>query len=493
MNKLYIVISLLFLWMSARSQEDKIQFTPLPPEINTTDSEEFGRWTIDGKGILFTRLGKTQQDLMMARIDSIGHVVDVEKLDFKGNYKGGGLTISPDGQSLILTVCGDRFGSGSCDLYISEFKDGAWTAQRNMGPAFNGPSWEGQPAYGLDGLSIYFASTRPGGYGGSDIWMVRQISPGIWSNPINLGAGVNTANNEGSPFIHFDGQTMYFMRDGIDGYGGYDLYFSHLGTDGKWKLAENMGPSINTAADEGGLSVHPDGKKAMITRSTPDKQNDLFLFNIPPKFQSLPIQALYVYVKDETTGVPLRAKIDLLEQDGKDTIRIPQQPDEKGKVIITLEQNKSYGLIATLRGYMMNSTNLKPTKETARVLNLQMIPIASAANKTIKLQNINFDSGSATLLASSTAELRILLQTMQSNPGMKIEIHGYTDNEGSEAENLRLSEARAETVYAYLTRNGIDKSRLSHKGFGNTKPVAGNETEDGKRQNRRTEFLIIKI
>ncbi|MEO6132388.1 MAG: OmpA family protein, partial [Saprospiraceae bacterium] len=362
---------------------------------------------------------------------------------------------------------------------------------RNLGPAFNGARWEGQPAYGANGSAIFFASTRAGGYGGSDIWMVRQISTNIWSNPINLGPTINTANYEGSPFIHFDGRTMYFMRDGTEGYGGYDLYFSHLGTDGKWMQADNMGSSINSAADEGGLAIHPNGKTAMITRSTPGQQNDLFEFKIPDQYQSLPVQMLTVNITDEQTGKPVRAGIEVFDQNGTDTIKIAQLPDDKGNVTVTLDQNKSYGLVTYALGYMMYSTSLSKSKEPARKLNVKMIPVESAVNKTITLKNIFFETGSATLVSGATPELRILLQTLQTNPGMKIEIRGYTDDEGTDAENRRLSEMRAETVYAYLTRNGIERSRLSYKGFGETKPVDTNGTEEGKRQNRRTEFFIL--
>ncbi|MBK9982829.1 MAG: PD40 domain-containing protein [Saprospiraceae bacterium] len=462
-------------------QTNPITFIPLPDGINTPDNEELGRWTIDGKAIIFTRLTKDHVDLLTAHLDSLSGVSGVEKMFFNASYKGGGHAISPDGKSLIMAICGRNDGLGGCDLYNSEFQDGAWTAPRNLGHAFNGTTWESQPAYGLDGMTIYFASTRAGGYGGSDIWMVHQLAPNVWSNPINAGGSINTAFNEGSPFIHFDGRTMYFMRDGTEGYGGYDLYIAHMGIDGQWKPAENMGKSINSAADEGGLALHPDGKTAMITRSTPNHQNDLFEFKLPEQFQSEPIQALYVNVTDEETKKPVTARLEIFEINKNDTIRNSQQADEKGNITITLNRNKAYGLIASAKGYIMNSSNLKASKEASRKLEIKMIPIATSEKKTIALQNIFFESGSSILLPSSIPELNKLKQTMQTNAGMKIEIRGYTDNVGTNEINLRLSEARALSVYQYLTDKGIDKNRLTYKGFGENNPVAGNDSEEGRK------------
>src|SRR5687767_296588 len=122
--------------------------------------------------------------------------------------------------------------------------------------------------------------------------MTYEMSLGKWSKPINLGPEINTANNESSPFIHYDGRTMYFMRDGEEGLGGYDLYISRKGINDKWQFAENMGMPINSGGDEGALALHPDGKSAMITRLTEDRKNDLFQFILPIQFRSTPVQVL---------------------------------------------------------------------------------------------------------------------------------------------------------------------------------------------------------
>jgi len=231
--------------------------------------------------------------------------------------------------------------------------------------------------------------------------MVSELSRGKWSKPFNAGPEINTANNEASPFIHFDGRTMYFMRDGNNGLGGYDLYISHMDIDGQWQVPENMRAPINSGSEEGALSLHPDGKTAVMTRMTADQRNDLFEFQLPEKYLSSPMQALQLRVVDEETKKPLHARLEVFEVTGHDTIRTSQWSDESGNITMALEKNKSYGLIASSEGYIMHSINLEPDTGTIRKLEIEMIPLTSAVEKTIVLQNIFFSTGSATLLPST--------------------------------------------------------------------------------------------
>ncbi len=197
------------LWQETYS----ISLIPFSAEINTLNHEALGRWTLDGRQLIFTRLLNDQEDIFIAQWDSVDH--DWKILDFPFNTPlgEGAHAISPDGKYLVFTACNLRDGLGSCDLFLSVLKNDTWTSPINMGAAFNSPSWESQPCFGLDGLSLYFTSSRPGGFGGRDIWYVYQMSPGKWSKPINAGPVINTTDNEESPFVHFDGQTLYFMSD----------------------------------------------------------------------------------------------------------------------------------------------------------------------------------------------------------------------------------------------------------------------------------------
>jgi|WetSurMetagenome_2_1015567.scaffolds.fasta_scaffold84630_2 outer membrane protein OmpA-like peptidoglycan-associated protein len=496
MIKYFILLTLLFPLMLS-GQSTSIKLTALPQEINTTNHEELGRWSVDGKTLIFTRLNRFTNNnpaaIFAAQFESNGKLIAVEKFPFDSTYRGGGLTISPDGKKLIFAAYGRNDGFGDYDLYLSTSTKGGWSAPQNMGPTINGQRWESHPSFGADGTSVYFTSNRPGGMGGSDIWIGYETSPGHWTKLVNAGPGINTPNNEGSPFVHFDGRTLYFMRDGNEGMGGYDLYISHMGIDGQWKPAQNMGSSINSNSNEGGLAVHPDGKTALITKSTPDRGNELYEFELPVAYQSVPVQALHVNVTDAATNKPVRAQLDVFDFNGNDTIRKSQLSDEKGNITVTLDRNISYGIIASATGYIMNSSNLPATNEASRNLNVKMISLAASVSKTMTLQNIFFETGSYSILSSSQPELNSLVKTLKENPSMKIEIRGHTDNVGDENANQLLSENRAEAVFSYLTGKGIAATRITYKGFGEKQPVASNDTEEGRKQNRRTEFVITSL
>ncbi len=470
--------------------EFTIRFNSFDTDINTPQHESLGRWSLDGQQMVFTRLVFDQEDIFFASFDSTAGLWRIEEFTYNSPQNEGAHALSPDGKYLIFTSCNRQDGLGSCDLYLSFKEKEQWTRPTNMGPAFNSNSWDGQPCFGLDGLSLFFSSSRPGGIGGRDIWYVYQLAAGKWSNPINAGATINTPDDEESPFVHFDGQTIYFMRNGKHGLGGYDLYMARKELSGKWTTAENLGSPINSGADEGALTLHPGGTKAIITRMTDEAKNDLFEFELPEKFRSSPLQALRVNIKDYLTGLPVRARLELFEVNALDTIRVSQWADNDGNLSVATQRNINYGAMAVADGYIMYSANLEADTSASRTLNIRMIALETAADKVIVLQNVFFETGSAALLPTSESELNKLLWTLRKNTEMKIEIRGHTDNEGDEKSNQELSEERAKSVYEYLTGRGIDAGRLSFVGFGESQPVADNSTKEGRKQNRRTEFKV---
>jgi outer membrane protein OmpA-like peptidoglycan-associated protein/tetratricopeptide (TPR) repeat protein len=470
---------------------DVIQLHSFDVDINTPNHEFLGRWMLDGQTMVFTRRVFNQEDIFFASFDSTAGLWRIDEFAFNTPLNEGAHALSPDGNYLIFSSDNRQDGFGSSDLYLSFKQNGQWTKPTNMGPAFNNAAWDGQPCFGLDGLILFYASARPGGMGGRDIWYMYQLSAGKWSNPINAGPSINTAEDEESPFVHFDGQSMYFMRNSKEGLGGYDLYIARKGLDGKWQKAENMGAPINTGANEGAMTLHPDGKRTIITRETEGNKNDLFEFELPEKFRSAQLQALVVTITDQLSTKPIRARIELFEIGESDTIRLSQWADNDGKISAVTRRDKSYGLMVSADGYIMYSANLKPDTSSLRTLDIRMIPIADAQEKVIVLQNIFFETGSAELLPTSDPELNKLLWTLRKNTTMRMEIRGHTDNEGDDKSNQVLSEARAKSVHQYLVGRGIEAERLSYKGFGETQPIADNSTTEGRRQNRRTEFKVI--
>lgn len=468
-----------------------VVFTPFDDDINSRHHESLGRWTLDGRQVIFTRLIDGQEDIFIATFDSTHRLWVIQPFPHNTSQNEGAHAISPDGKYLILTSCNRPDAIGGCDLYLSFIHEGRWTKPNNMGPDFNSREWDGQPCFGLDGKTLFFSSSRPGGYGGRDIWYVQQVAPGKWSRPINAGPAINTTDNEESPFVHFDGQSIYFMRNGDGGLGGFDLYMSKKGLDGKWQPAINLGAPINTSGHEGALTLHPDGRRAIITRETENNGYDLFQFELPEAFRSAPIQALHATVLDKSTQQPVRARLEVFEIGGPDTLRVSLEADNAGKITMALQRNTAYGVIAEAEGYIMHSAMLPPDEKASRALPIYLAPVETVADEVIILENIFFATGSYELLPTSYPELGKLVQTLEKYPEMAIEIRGHTDNTGNKKDNQVLSEMRAHAVYSYLVKRGIDISRLTYAGFGESVPIADNETPEGRQKNRRTEFRVV--
>jgi outer membrane protein OmpA-like peptidoglycan-associated protein len=466
---------------------------PFPAAINTDLHEANGKWSLDGSTMIFTRLIAGQEDIFIATFDPASKEYAITEFPFNSPSNEGAHAISPDGRYLIFTSCNRQDGMGSCDLYLSSQRNDGWTQPVNMGPAFNTPGYDGQPSFGVDGNTLFFSSNRDGGAGGRDIWYTYQVTPDEWSKPINAGPNVNTSNNEESPFVHFDGKSLFFMRDGKEGLGGYDIYMSRMGLDNKWQPAENLGAPINTTNDEGALSLHPAGTTAIITQVTGENKNDLFEIELPKQFHALPQQALVVNINDKASGKPVRANLDIFLAEGDPSMRLSQYADANGKITTSLQRNIAYGIIANAPDYLMHSSYMEADTSASRTITIEMVPIARSANASIVLRNVFFKTGSAAILPESETELNKLFQTLRTNRNMHIEISGHTDDVGDDDSNMELSKDRAKAVYEWLVVKGIESDRLSFKGYGETKPISSNATAEGKQLNRRTEFTVISL
>jgi len=362
---------------------------------------------------------------------------------------------------------------------------------------------------------LYFSSNREGGKGGRDIWLTYRRASGRWAKPINLGTNVNTTADDESPFYHPDGNTLYFMSTGHPGMGGYDLFLSRRTADGNWGTAENLGYPINTKGNEGALFVTLDGRTAFFTNDglkldaaakdlrNAKNQPDLFTFDLPPAARANPVTYLKATVKDASTQKRLpEATIELIEL-ATGTILSTSTTDTKGNFLTCIPLGKDYALNVNKTNYLFHSENFAlsetATQEEPYLLkiNLQAIPEKEVVvtdiekPKPIILKNVFFESGAATLKSTSLVELNRLHSLLVENPNLNIQINGHTDNVGTDSDNLRLSTNRAKAVQDYLIEKGIAPNRLKYKGFGENQPIDTNDTATGKRNNRRTEFVLF--
>ena len=475
--------------------------------VNTEFDEYWPSLSLDGKTLVFTRLvpfvdslrGRRffQEDFFVSslRDGKWTGVMPISSINTLNNE--GAQAISPDAGLLFFTACSRRDSWGGCDLYLSKHTENGWSIPLNVGTPVNSTAWESQPSVSGNSEFLYFVSNRKGGKGGMDIWRCRLSGDeggGLrWGKAENLGDSINTPGNEMSPFIHPDGQTLYFASDYWQGMGGNDLFFSKMKADSSWSKPVNLGYPINTYHDERGLIVDAKGKTAYYSTDKAGRGMDIFSFEMPESIRPVPVTYVQGQVVDAEDNEPLSADIEIVDLENTEKVmRI--QADRKGNFLIGLPLGQDYLMNVSTPGYLFYSEHFAlDNVKTAYDPFLLRIRLQSIEPGSVTvLRNIFFETGSFQLLSESITELNKLLSFLKMNPSVKIEIGGHTDNIGSEQFNMELSDKRAGSVYRFLLQNGIDESRLSYKGYGFSMPVQTNETESGRAANRRTEFRIVE-
>lgn len=467
----------------------------LGDSVNTEESEYFPSVSLDGNKLIFTRrLGNVNEDFFgTIRQNGVWRKAQPLQGGINTPQNEGAQNISQDGNWLLFTGCYRPDGYGGCDLYISYLTENGWSQPFNLGDKINTDQWESQPSLSPDKRDLYFASRRPGGYGGSDIYVSHLLPNGTWSKPENLGPGINTSADETEPFIHADNQSLYFVSNGLPGYGDADIFITRKGADGKWGKPENLGYPINTISTDGTMVIASDGVTAYFSSNRSDSRgaNDIYTFQMRPSMR--PFKTLWIKgnVFDRKTKANLPSTVELIDLATKQTIsRV--QTDEKGNYLITLPVGKDYAFNVNRKGYLFYSDNYSlkdKSPDSTYEKNIPLQPIE--VNAAIVLKNIFFDFNKYDLKPESQVELDKVVQLMQDNPTVKIQIEGYTDNVGNASDNMKLSANRAKAVVTYLVSKNISITRLTAKGFGTTKPVADNATEEGRAQNRRTELKVV--
>jgi outer membrane protein OmpA-like peptidoglycan-associated protein len=405
----------------------------------------------------------------------------------------GAQTLSSIGQYMYFTACDRRGNIGSCDIYFSAYNGKTWSQPTNLQRPVNTQYWESQPSVTADGRMLFFCSNRPGGFGGKDIWYSVINSAGRWKEPVNMGRIVNTAGDEVSPFIHFDGKTLYFSTDGRTGMGGSDIFMARMNEDSTWSEPKNLGYPINTASDEMGLIIESSGRKAYFS-TVRDKAfgKDIFSFDLYDSIRPAPVAYLNGRVVNKTNGAPVQADYELINLSTK-KLTVNASTDSRGNFLVCLPSGYNYGLNVSRKGFLFYSENFMFEGEhSAREpLNKKIELTSVKVGEKMQLSNVFYEFDSWQLRQESLIELDLLVRMLTDNPGIIIEVGGYTDSTGSDEYNLTLSEKRALSVVDYLRSKGIDQGRLVHKGYGNSSPLADNENDEGRRLNRRTEVKII--
>jgi len=482
----------------SNATKNPVKFDPynLGPGVNTFENEYFPGITADEQTLIFTRLVRNSNEefFVSKKVDGVWDKAKNLGEPINTENNEGTVSLSADGQYIFYTACNRESGMGSCDLLLSRLDGDKWLDPVLLNPPVNGRSWESQPSISFDGKTLYFTSERPGGFGKSDIWYTTYKG-GRWTPPINMGPEINTEGNEQSPFIAKDDNTLYFNSDGHPGMGGIDLFYSRRGNDGRWGPAKNLGFPINTPNDETCIIIASNGIDAYMAADRENGMGGLDIWGFQLYEEARPQKTGYVkgIVFNAVTKAKIAAKIQLIElSTGK--IMVESYSNKlSGEFLVCLQGNKNYALNVSAEGYMFYSENFSLKNQIATdplILNVPLSPISVGSK--IVLKNLFFDVDRFNLKPESKVELDKLLQFMTSNPKIRIEISGHTDNTGDKQKNIDLSQNRAKEVYNYLVQNNIPAARLTFKGYADNQPIADNNTSEGKALNRRTEMKIIQ-
>jgi outer membrane protein OmpA-like peptidoglycan-associated protein len=487
--------------------KNPVPFSPVSvgEGINTSSDEYWPSITADGQTLMFTRQERPSENVLQKVIyqedfyisylsNGVWKTAVNAGAPLNTSQNEGAQSLSSDGTYMYFTACERPGGLGSCDIFFSALNNGKWSLPVNLGSPVNTKYWEVQPSINASGKMLFFSSNRPGGIGGKDLWYSVYKSNKKWSTPKNLGNTINTTGDEMSPFIHFDGKTLYFSSDGRPGMGGLDIYFSRMLEDSTWTEPKNLGYPINTYNDEMGLIIESDGQKAYFS-SKRDEQGgkNIYSFRLYEAVQPDPVSYLKGKVTDKETGQMLIAEYELINlSTGKSVIN--NLTDGNGNFLVCLPSGNNYGLNVSKDGYLFYSENfMLEGQHTAMEPYLKKIMLSPfRVGEKMLLANVFFEVDSWQLKKESLAELNKLSALLKDNKELKVEIGGYTDATGTNEHNLSLSEKRALTVVNFLVENGIQSDRLKYKGYGNASPVGDNITSEGRKLNRRTEVQIIE-
>lgn len=415
--------------------------------------------------------------------------------------------------------------SGDFDIYESELHGATWSVPEGISRNINLKSDDKYASYSSGDVYIYFTKATENGTNGYDIYIsgVMNRSEKKYGTP-NKVMNVSSPFNEGPIYLHPDGKTMYFASEGFNSIGGYDI-FKCTYSSGKWGEPENMGYPINSPYDDFFFSSSANGKYAYITsnRAGGKGGNDIYkvtfwgeektpalsvedfllasitqpindpqLESAVQVSESINLTVFKGKTIDDLSKEAVEAVIEITDNSTGQVIETFTTNSATGKFLLSLNSGKNYGIAVKADGYMFHSENFDIPAGSAYNLVNKTIELKNVkVGNTVTLRNIFFDTGKSFLRQESNAELNRLIKLMKDVPTLKVEISGHTDNTGSISGNNKLSQARAQAVVDYLTKNGISANRLEAKGYGSTQPISSNNTEQGRQENRRTEFKII--
>lgn len=481
----------------------------LGKNINSKGQEVAPVISPDGKTLYFTRSkhsGNTglpeKQDIWMSTLDNSNKWTNAVNIGAPVNNAGDNAMagISPDGKTIYLINVYLPNGQMSNGLSKSFRTGEGWSFPKECKilnhynhHRANYTEFAISPQENVMVLSVERNDTE----GNKDLY-VSFLKPGteIWSEPINMGSVLNTADYEGAPFIASDNKSLYFTSQGHSGYGNGDIFISRRLDDTwtKWSTPENLGPVINTSQWDGYFNIPASGEYAYMSSLEKSAQEDIFRIQLFPSIKPEPVAIVSGFVYDAQSNTMITADIQTDIKASNKAYQKASFDPKTGEYKLILPLKEKYRITADHEGFFPATEEIDLSAEnTYRAIrkNIYLQPIK--AGQKIVLNQIGFTQSQAQFDTTSFPEMNRVVKLMHRYPTLEILLEGHTDNQGDTQKNLKLSEDRVLEVKKYLSVHGISESRIQTKAWGPTRPIANNLTEQSRQKNRRVEFTILKI
>jgi outer membrane protein OmpA-like peptidoglycan-associated protein len=476
--------------------------------FSTDELEYFPTISGDSEYLVFTHRDisgsrPTDEDLFMGTLDGMARNGRPLEGNLNSVLNEGAASVSADGQFMVLTVCNRPDGKGKCDLYYSYWNpNDGWEIPKPLPGDINTVRWESQPSLGPDGQTIYFVRGENSVSTDMDIFVSTMGTDGNWSKGKKLPKSINSPDRESSPFIHFDGKTLYFRSERSPSLGGSDFFKCTRLTDSTWSEAVNLGFPLNSFGDEFSMVIDKSGTFGYLASDRgneilPDYTTmtalDLYRFDLPEYLQPEARENYDIVIVDSLSNRTIgNATVQLYNDEGVPFFNgISSQNTGRVRLMTDLSDIR---VTAYKKGYVPYSGGISGLDYIARPLHgpkvayIRLIPVSTGSR--FALKNILFELDESTLKPESEKELAMLFRMLMDEPELQATIIGHTDDQGNQSYNQLLSEARAEAVLRWLVAKGMPATRLQSEGRGMDEPISSNDTEWGRALNRRTEIIL---
>lgn len=478
----------------------------LGPNINSRYHDYYPYISNDQKIMFFTSLkeGKDEDLYYSLNVNGVWKdAVQVSKA-FNTPKDEGMATFVRDGKTMFFIGCDRVSAKSPCDIWEARLDGVEFKEIKEMKGKINSDFWDSQACISCDGSTIYFASRRPGGLGGQDIWKSHRLSDGSWDEPVNMGSPINTPQDEESPFITNDGETLYFSSEGHVGLGDQDLFMSRVDRRGTWSIPINLGSKINSPHRELGFFLSADGKTGYFASDRPDSYGgmDIYAFELEKELYSEPMTFVEGFVIDSLLEKPIQTTVQIK---GREAI----QTDENGRFFVcvhayellpvTVEKQLFHTYQNDFAIPLWNNKNFY--KIEIRLQPIQLPPnlamkgvpkdSSTEATKKVKrhdyLHTIFFDFDKYQMSSPEVGSLEGFLLDLKSKNIQRVEIIGYSDDVGTDMYNLKLSEERAKQIAMHLMENGLLVDQIYIEGKGEIRD------DKPKNLNRKVEVKVTVL